>query len=80
MNRKSLWILLALLAVAAVILLTALLHSGGPESSDPEAPDLAETSLDETDEVDDQETEYRTRIDPATGLELEEDELPIMAA
>ena len=60
--------------------MTALLHSGGPEASDPEAPDLAETSLDETDEVDDQETEVRTRIDPVTGLELEEDELPIMAA
>ncbi len=78
---------MALLVVAAAILLVALLRSVEPEpkaASDPKSaeelsPEETSGSLPASSYEDEEETgeESSPNIDPATGMVLEEDELPI---
>lgn len=70
---KSRWLVLALLVVAAIILVVALLRSCGPA-----APASEQSALSDSAEIDDSAAFASGGIDPATGLELEEDELPIV--
>ena len=96
---------MALIAVAAVILLTVLLRGGGSgDSKTADEPKTAETGNEETDmdldipidstpmssgsvsapsEGEDPPAEPTVEptpnIDPVTGIELDEDELPIIA-
>ena len=70
--KKYRWLLLALIAVVAVILMIALLGGHNEEKSN--TSDSYSVDAEELKEED----EYVPNIDPGTGMELEEDELPIM--
>ena len=70
--KKYRWLLLALIAVVAIILMIALL--GGPNEEKSDKSDSYSVDAEELKEED----EYVPNIDPGTGMELEEDELPIM--
>lgn len=85
--KKSLWIFLAVLAIAAVLLLIFLPRLGAAEDTKTQQPEpLTEEGLpldtnpagtsSETQTADAQQ-EAAPNIDPGTGMELEEDELPI---
>ena len=69
---KHRWLLLALIAVVAIILMIALL--GGPNEEKSDKSDSYSVDAEELKE----ENESVPNIDPNTGMELEEDELPIM--
>ena len=83
MKRRTKAVLLALIAVVALILVIALLRGCQQDSApvDPELPmDTSplipgEPSAAEPSE----EGEKQPNIDPETGMELEEDELPIIS-
>ncbi len=85
--KKIIWIILAVLALAAVLLLVFLPQAGaGKDTKAQESAPLTEEGLPldtnpsgtsaETQSTDD-EQEPAPNIDPGTGMELEEDELPI---
>ena len=83
MNKRTRAVLLVLIAVVALILVIALLRGCQQDQApvDPELPmDTSplvpgEPSVAEPSE----EGEHVPNIDPETGMELEEDELPVMA-
>ena len=87
MMKKTIWIILAVLALAAVLLLVFLPRAGaGKDAKAQEPAPLAEDGLPvDTAPADasaesqsgDAEQEAEPNIDPGTGMELEEDELPI---
>jgi len=85
--KKIIWIILAVLALAAVLLLVFLPHGGaGKDTKAQEPVPLTEEGLPlDTDPAGtsaenqsaDAEQEAEPNIDPGTGIELDEDELPI---
>ena len=96
--KKSRWILLALVIVAAVIVLAALLRScgkneqtgeqgaysaGAEENGDdlglPMDDSSASGDASALSDGDQAAGDSASNVDPLTGLELEEDELPIIA-
>lgn len=69
MKQRTKWVLLALIAVVAIILVIALLR--GCQQDPGKASDPGDETSDEVEET------SKPNIDPQSGMELDEDELPI---
>lgn len=86
MNLKLLTVLLAVLAVAAILLVLLLPRAGEAKKDDPAAEVILnneglplDTSASTTAAGSvGTDTESSPNIDPGTGMELEDDELPIL--
>lgn len=86
MKKRTKWVLLALIAVVAIILVIALLRGCQQDPGVVLDPDSGELPLDDTpltpidpSEIEEPtETSPKPNIDPDSGVELEEDELPIV--
>ena len=86
MKKRFLWVLVALIAIAAIVLVIVLprgaqekkadpvLETAGNDESLPLDTGAAKAPSGESGE----DTESAPNIDPGTGMELEEDELPIL--
>ncbi len=86
MKKRTKWVLLALIAVVAIILVVALLRGCQQDAEVEAEPDPGELPMDSSpllpvdpSEQDEEETvTSKPNIDPGSGIELEEDELPIL--
>ena len=86
MKKRTKWVLLALIAVVAIILVVALLRGcqqdadnvGEPESGELPLDDSPLSHADSYEEDESPEGSPKPNIDPESGIELEEDELPII--
>ena len=86
MKKRTKWVLLALIAVVAIILVVALLRGcqqdadkvGDPEPGELPLDDSPLTPVDSFEEDEAPEESPKPNIDPESGIELEEDELPII--
>ena len=86
MKKRTKWVLLALIAVVAIILVIALLRGCqqdpgvvlDPDSGELPLDDMPLTPIDPSEIEEPAETSTKPNIDPDSGVELEEDELPII--
>ncbi len=84
MKKRTKWVLLALIAIVAIILVVALLRGCQQDpgkNTDPDVLPLDDSPLASAEQSEDAEEAVEAaqpNIDPESGIELEEDELPII--